>query len=176
MSPSFADTLALCRPYRRTVKICLDGALLAERDRLQDELLEAVQRDEFDDDSLATASPVATKLQELEDQVRDAEVEFVFQTIGATAWRALLADHRPRPRDKDLGYSFNADTLPVAAVAASAVDPELTPAQAEALADTLSTGQWALLWSTCLEVNVGVPGGGGSHLASTVLRAADRSE
>lgn len=75
---------------------------------------------------------------------RDQVAEFVFRGIGRRAWERLVDDHRAtkdqqdkhrRANPKTGPLEWNPETFPVAAVAASLVEPSLTAADVQEIWD-----------------------------------------
>lgn len=166
---SFAAAVAAVKPITKSVRVCLDGDLLAQVERLGQEFLQA----RLDDERLNRtdeAPAISERIAALGEQVKDAEVEFVFQSIGRLPWQDLISKHAPTKPQRELGADFNTDTFPVAAMAASCVEPEgADVAGFEALAATLNDGQWNRLWATCHAANTA--GGDVPNLAAAFAPA-----
>ena len=142
------------KPVQAEARICLDGELFRDRDRVNEEL-EAL--DGWESASLSDADPRTALLAikaEIEAQMRAGMQTFTFKSIGDKASSDLLAKH-PSPVD-DKGnekYAFNPTTYPVALVAAAAVDPLMTPEDAEALFDILNLAQRNTLFNAAYGAN-----------------------
>lgn len=115
----------------------------------------------------------AAKVVELEAQIAASSMSFTFRSIGRKAWMTLVAQHPPRPQDKGLDY--DADAFPEAAVLASCIEPELTPADVERLTEVLSLAQWMKLWNGALAANLGDDAAPKSLIATAVHRLSDAS-
>lgn len=153
------------RAREKTVTLVADGPLLAEHERLSAEL-EAANNNAAS--SLAAdprVAELATAVKDCEQRISDATVSLRFRGLGRNAFRRLLADHA-----SDDGAAFDKATFPQALVAACSLDPVMTVADVESLADLLSDGQFDSLfqaaWDACREVD-GVPFNG---LASILTR------
>lgn len=138
-------------PPTTSVRICVAGDLSAQFEELEAQLAEAKN---WKPDSLGDASPtrdLAQRMETLREQMREHEHTFTFRGLSTRAWSDLVAHHPPRD-DKD--EAWNLETLPVALIAACAVDPEMSVEQAERLCDRLSQGQWDELFSTAYRITV----------------------
>lgn len=101
---------------------------------------------------------MAEALQELERRIDEQSTVYTFRAVSRRRWRSLMAEHPPKKGHKEDGLDFNPETFPPAAIAACSVSPKLTLEQAKALEDddTLSAGDFELLWSGVLAANLGV--------------------
>lgn len=165
----FEQILAGVRPKTVTVRVCLRGDLLAQHEALERELAQA-RRDDAVESRHDLAPGVARRLQELEAELDAAAVEFTFRAIGQKAWTDLLVQHKPNEEHREVGYEFNPTTFPQVAMAAAAVEPMMTEAQAQQLFAAVNFGQWQQLWRGCLAVNVEGSTVPFSAAASAVLR------
>ncbi|MGZ4465198.1 MAG: hypothetical protein ACXVW0_07565 [Nocardioides sp.] len=150
----FAGALASAKPLTTSIRLCLDGQLLAEANQVAQAYLQAKVDDE-QSNTPDRAPALGEQLRALQERISAAEVEFVFRSIGRLAWRNLVAEHPPTKEQREQTFAdFNVDTFPVAAVAASCVAPEgVTVEGVEELAEILSEGQWNRLWATCHAAN-----------------------
>lgn len=169
------DVLASIVAPTTTELVCLRGDLLAEHERLTMLLAAEIQRDNAENRH-AQAPVVAEQLQAVEAQIREAEVEFTFVSIGEQAWTDLgaLEPNLPTDEDRANGYAFNPRTFPHAAVAASCTSPSgMTVEKSRQLAEKVSFGQWQKLWGACLRVNAGRGDSPFSLAASAVLLGSE---
>lgn len=107
---SVLDTLRAATPARKSVEMCVDGALQAEWDATVEELDQA---DEAGTGSLAQPSvtEIVERLDALRERIAASKVKFYFEKMPWAARLALQADHPPRegnPVDRIRG--FNAET------------------------------------------------------------------
>jgi hypothetical protein len=142
------------KPVQAEAKICLDGELFRDRDRVQEEL-DAL--DGWESTSLSDVDP-RTKAQAIlaaiEQKMRDETQTFTFKSIGDKASSDLLAQHPSPKNDKgEDKYAFDPATYPVALVAAASVDPLMSPEDAEALFDILNLAQRNALFNTAYAAN-----------------------
>ncbi|TXS35354.1 hypothetical protein [Streptomyces sp. t39] len=153
--PNIEDILKRAKPRQKSVWVCLAGDLLAEVDRLERELREVGEG--WSPDSLAATDPrekIAKRIKSVREQMKKAETEFAFRSIGDRAWSDLVAAHPPKkqgPGGQTL--MWDPDTFPRALIAASAVDPVMTPEQLDALFEVLNEGQRTELWDCAYAVN-----------------------
>lgn len=153
---TFAQAIKAAKPLVKRERICMDGTLVDEFQQVLAEHERARQRDENSNDA-PEAPALLARLEELRDKIEAAQVEFVFQSMGRTAWRQLVTEHPPTKAQQDKQFAdFNLDTFPVAAMAVCCVEPEGATVEGfEELAKTLNQGQWDLLWATCHQANMG---------------------
>jgi hypothetical protein len=147
--PNIKEVLAKAKPREHTVRICVAGDVAAEYDRLEAELTSTAQ---WQPQSMAEANPstaLAERMVALQEQMREAEVEFTFRALGKLAWSDLVAQH-PSSIEGEL---VDADSLAPALVAACAVDPEMTPEDVDELFETLNHGQRQKLTEAAWHVN-----------------------
>jgi hypothetical protein len=83
------------------------------------------------------------------------EVTLKYQAIGMRAYDALVGKHPPKPEQRAEGNSFNIDTFAPALIAACAVEPEITPAEAKEIwdSDDWSRGDVMVLFRNAVELN-----------------------
>lgn len=172
---SFDQLLEQIVPATTTVPLCMRGDLLAGIATLQDSIAAEAVIDEIEN-----RPPVAPGLVEDLDALRAeasaASIDFVFQSVGKRRWTDLKEAHPPRQIDIEHGLDFNADTFPAAAIAESLVAPTgVTPEKLAVFEEQASSGQWARLWSACVDVNVGVSDIPKFDPATAVLRRFERS-
>lgn len=156
-----ADVLASAKAKTARVRLVLDGDLLDRQLQLNEQLAAA------EDDSDA-ALAVAREIVELEAEIDEAGVEFVFRGMGRGRWRKLLAEHPPTDEQKTLGAEFDVDTFPFHAMAACLVEPALTVDDLQALEeDALDEVSFGQLWAACLKACLG---SGANHPSSAAAR------
>lgn len=158
---SIDDVLDAHRPVTRSVRVVVDGQLLGDLDRLEEQLAEARRQD----DRLnrpPQAPAIAEQIRQLRDRANTEAVEFTFEAIGRKAWSDLQAQHPPTDeqiaegRDDGIRPDFNPETFPAAAIAASCVEPSgMTVEKAQRLLDGWTVSQTRKLWSACLSANIG---------------------
>jgi hypothetical protein len=135
--PDIKEILAKAKPREHTVRICLAGDVAAEVERLEAEL-SAVSG--WQAESIADQHPgieIAERIKEARERMQAAEVPFTFRALGAKAWSDLVAQHPSEKADE----SWDDESLAPALVAASAVDPVMTPEDVVELFEQLNLGQ-----------------------------------
>jgi hypothetical protein len=151
---SIDDVFADAKLPKQSVPMCLRGDLVAA---WQDFERRFKQANTADEDSLASATSaeavdLARQMSDLQEQMRASTRVFQLQGLPRSEWRELLKAHPARDEDQT---DFNAETFPVAALAACSVVPKMTLAQAEKLVDMLTDGQWNVLFSHVWMLNAG---------------------
>lgn len=147
--PDIKDILARAKPREHSIRICVAGDLAAEYDRLQAELAQVAA---WQPQSMAEENPstaLAQQMAELQERMKDAEVEFTFRALGAKAWSDLVAEHPGKTSDD----AWDAETLAPALVSACSIDPIMSAAEVDELFETLNVGQRQLLIDAAWQVN-----------------------
>ncbi len=151
---SIRDIINEIKPAMSQASICLRGDLLVQYDDLTAQL---EQYDGWEPESLSDADPrrpLREALKALRDEMQAATVKFTFKTIGDKAASDLLSKH-PSPKDEEGNekYAWNPQTYPAALVAACAVDPSMSEAEAGELFDQLNLAQRNDLFGAALRAN-----------------------
>lgn len=141
-------------PAERTADICLRGDLSARLEDLEVELAEAIQYDLGHNVTPPTASAVVERIAEVQEQMRAAVRTFRLVSIGATAWRQVVAEHPPPPDDV-VGMRWDPETFAPAALAECCIDPVMSEEQAARLRTKLSDAQWEKLCAAMYAANMG---------------------
>jgi hypothetical protein len=83
------------------------------------------------------------------------EVTLKYQAIGMRAYDKLVAKYPPKPEQRAEGSSFDIDTFAPALIAACAVEPEISIAQAKEIWDSedWSRGDVMVLFRNAVELN-----------------------
>lgn len=147
--PNIKEVLAKAKPREHTVRMCVAGDAAAEYDRLEAQLSSTAQ---WQPQSMAEANPssaIAERMVAVQEQMREAEVDFTFRALGKLAWSDLVAEH-PSSTEGEL---FDPETLAPALVAACAVDPEMTREDVDELFETLNMRQRQQLTEAAWHVN-----------------------
>lgn len=145
-------------PARRVVRFCVDGALFAEHQRLEDELDRMRENDlgrrtrtgrlNQTEEVPAGQLEKAKELTKLEDEMEEHSVDFVFERIEQDAWDQLVAAHPPaKDNDEHKRMGINVDTFKAPAVQMSCVSPTgMDTSSFEPWWKSLSSGQRDLLF------------------------------
>lgn len=150
------DFLGGYQPPRVTVHVTMRADLLALHSQLQHDYDVAAK-----DDQIEVRHPQAPRIldqiAEVEEQIAASTRPFTFEGLPSNDYRRLITrkENRPRAQDRDDRLDFNPENFPVALVAASAVQPKISPADARKLYDTLSDSQFGKLWQGAVAVNIG---------------------
>lgn len=147
------DIVGAARLRERTVTLCLRGDLTADYEQLERELRRAEER--WTPTALDEPNPaldIARRMAELREAMLEAEHPFRFRALPRSRYRAV-EDACP-PRD-GVDERYDMSRFPQELIAASAVDPELTPADVDKLFEVLSEGQRDELFLGAWDVNIG---------------------
>jgi hypothetical protein len=171
-------TVAENPEHRRTatVKILLRQDLLARHADLERRLGEAlVADDRLNRDPIAP--DVAREIADLEAELDEERVPFTLRAVSRKQWADLMAAHPPTQQQRQVspGLDHNPETFPIAAIAASSVEPEMTLDAARRLEGALNHSQFQLLWQATLDVNVGGTGLPKSRTAGLILQRSGGS-
>ena len=148
------DILKKVKPVQAEARICLDGELFRDRDRVQEEIDALLG---WESSSLSDVDPrpkAKAILAAIEQKMRDTQQTFTFKSIGDKASSDLLAKHPSPQNDKgEDKYAFDPNTYPVALVAVASVDPLMSLEDAEALFDILNLAQRNQLFNAAFSAN-----------------------
>lgn len=162
------DAAAFCAGYRPQIQeaeICRRGDLYVEHARLDREL-DAVRGDP------ARERELAERIVAVEAEIAAAMQTFTFEGVDDDAWADLLRDHAPTEAqlERAPGLTYNPETFPTAAIAASSVSPRLAPADVALLKAKLRQADFDALWKATADANVEVAAAPKSPMAAVVLR------
>ena len=138
---TFADLLAAIRPRERSVRVLVDGQLLAQREELAARVLASDGGNSLAGDPELPA--LLKDLADLDERIADAVVTFRMRAIGRNSYRRLVAEHPSSDEDR----LWDVDTFPPALVAACAVEPVIRQQDVALLVEVLSPGQFDELFS-----------------------------
>jgi hypothetical protein len=134
---SIEDLIGRVGRPTRSVRLCLDGALLADWEQAEADLAAA---DRMAGMSLAGSGDrgaLAERVRELEAQMREHEETFTFRGLGMYELSALQSRHPAKPGTRGWDIESGAAEL----VAATCIEPKMTVDQTGRLLDALSHGQ-----------------------------------
>ena len=140
-----------------TAEIPLVSAdLLAEHNALAEKLDRKIDADSLDQDDPIIAD--MERLGELAGKIAESTVTFKFRSIGFGAWSELLAQHPPSREqlEQNRHLDHNAVSFPLAAMAATCVEPEMSYDDVKRLkaSGAMTAASWNALWNACKEANV----------------------
>lgn len=143
------EILARAKPRAEVITICLAGDLRTEHTRLSEELERVLQQPsgskKMTGSGSGEARQLAERIQQLEGDMAKAMQEFRFNGISEDTLDGL----RERfPAREDKRETWNVAAAGPALVAACAVEPPMTEAQAIQLRKSLSQGDWDSLVET----------------------------
>ena len=147
---TYAEVMALAKPRETVVKLCVDGQLAAEADRLSDELAALKEKPGASLADGAARAEVQSELDEIAALMREAEVEFRFRALPPKEYSDLFAKHPARAGKQE---EWNPETAAPALVAACAIEPEMTLPEVEGLFAVLNEHGRAVLWSGAWRAN-----------------------
>lgn len=102
------------------------------------------------------------QMETMRERVAEASITFTFRSIGRKPWDDLVGEHPPtkdqvdKAKREGLGVpNVNQDSFPVAAIAASVVEPTLTVDDVKDMWDSpdWSDGELTILYQAALMVN-----------------------
>lgn len=166
------DLLAEIAPREVVARVLLRQELVAQHGDLDAELQAALIEDARENrDPLAPE--IVAKIVALEVEMDELRRSFTFRAIGQRKWADLLAANAPTKEQKKEhpGLDHNPDTFPAEAIAASCIEPVLTVAQVRLFEERLDLSQWSLLWTACLNANLGASKSPKSVVAGAIARA-----
>jgi hypothetical protein len=117
------------KPVTKRVTIQLDADIPHRVQALQDAITEA-QRYDRSHNATDTAPALEKQMDELLAEAKGTEAEFIFASIGREAYDRIVEAHPPKPDQKKEGNQFDPETFPPALIAASCIQPTITPEQA----------------------------------------------
>ncbi len=147
------DLIATAQPRTQLVRICARGDLVAKHA----EAVAVMQSALGSDDTLAGSDEsrdAAEAVVAVEAEMEAATVTFTVGSVSRHKWANLLAKYPPSAQDRRAGHDHDPEKFPVAAVAECVIDPDLSPLQAQQLADVLPPGEWNKLWIAALTLNI----------------------
>lgn len=148
------------------VSICLKGSLLSAWDAAHADLLRAqAARDEAAKRNMPMGAPTRdrdeaqTRLDELQERMKAASVDFQLTALSTTAYQKLASLHPPRvdeqgvPNLSDVRIGFNTDTFFKPLIRACLRAPNMTDDQFDRLLDRLTYKQFDMLAGTAYTLN-----------------------
>lgn len=148
------NLLSAARLPESTVTVCLRGDLQAEWERLNAKLAELRSAPGRKLTDNAEASAVASRIREIEGQMRESTLELTLRALPRRDWLRLIRDHPPRKGDEgDKSLGLNTETFFDELIPRSIVNPTLNEDQVSRLMDALSSAQYDKLLETAWNLN-----------------------
>lgn len=157
MTLSIDDLIATAQPRTLTVRVCARGDLVDRHAALVAEL-DAVMGDSKSIGGSPDIKRLAAEIVEVEAEQEAHTAALVMRSVSRRRWVDLLAEHPPRPADKERGLDHNPVTFPVAAVQACC--DGMSPEQAEQLSGNadpekgLHPAEWNKLYMAAQALNI----------------------
>lgn len=162
-----AELKAKARPVERKLRLCLDGALLAQIADLEERIKAARRAPSLEGDQRLHSELAEARERAASDEVCET---FTFRAIGQARYDELLREHPPTEaqfsqwREQVSASpamalalpppSYDSETFDPALVAVCCVDPRLTEDEWEEFRrDSLNGGQWAEIVDNAIAVN-----------------------
>ena len=140
MGVSIEEILEGVKRPIRSVSICLDADLQAEHDQLTEDLDELRRAGRARMTDGVRERELAQRIRDLEERMRASERVFRFQGLSRSQRVKIEGKYPPPdPNPERLRWDINKGAPEL--LAASAVEPEMTEAQAAKLLEALSEGQ-----------------------------------
>jgi len=147
---TYAEVMALAKPREAVVRLCVDGQLAAEADRLAVELAALKDKPGMSLADGEERARIQSELDEVAELMRMAEVEFRFRALPRKERSDLIAAHPKRPGEDE---EWNLETFPAALVAACAIEPVMSGAEVDQLFDVLNEDGCARLFNGAWRAN-----------------------
>lgn len=132
------DILARKKPNLESAEIQLDPDIARAIEDLQAKLIEARRADRRAEsgksgtgfDYRSQVDDIQAKIDELIEEGKASEQEFLFRSIGAKSYDNLIADYPPTPSQKKAGKQVDVDKFVPALISAASYEPKITLEQA----------------------------------------------
>lgn len=170
----FDDVKKLASRPTRIVSLCLAGELVEQIDDLERQLAQAQAPT-----SLGDASPkrtIAEAILALQDQMREAMVDFHLRALPAREWSVFFAD-RPERKENESAEDWEPRHFAwwSEMVSRTCVDPAMTAEQVGELVDLLHHRAWAQLSTHAYLLNMGEVDVPNSVAASELTRDSEQT-
>lgn len=138
---SLDDFLDGYEPPVEEVPVCGRPALIAEHAQLEAEIAGHRVHGSLG----GPPQELLDRLEKLEAEINGSVMVVKLRAIANRPWADLLAAHPPTMEERAQGFGAHPDTFEPAALAACAIEPTFSVAQAERMADTIPRSEWAAL-------------------------------
>lgn len=146
---SFEDILGMATPREAEAKVCMDGKLAGEAERLIAEL-DVLDR-QGGSKSLADGgarAQLASELDEVRERMLAAEVTFRFRAMPSREYSDLIAAHPGAP-----GRAVDAVSVQPHLISGSSLEPRMTLEQVNQLLDKINEGERDKLFAAAWKAN-----------------------
>ena len=145
--PTIEEIRRLKRPNERSVSLVLDPEVSRNLKELERSYLREKRIDDRENRN-PKAPAIAKAIEQLKDSAE--EITFTFRDIGRKRFDAMIDEHPPTKEEKEQNFQFHPDTFAPALLAATAVEPTMTPAEAQAIYDEWGQGEVNALFMTAI--------------------------
>ena len=145
------DLIATASARTAKVRVCARGDLVDLHQALVVQLDQQLKADGSLADDKVTG--LSQQIVDVEAEMEASTVEITVTSVSQLKWANLLLKHPPTAAQRRGGHDHHPIDFPRAAVAACAVDPEISPLQAEQMHERLPFGEWTKLWMTVFSLN-----------------------
>lgn len=151
------------------VPICGKPGLIAEHARIEAEIIG------FRTEGSLAGPPrdLVDRLEEIERQVEESVLVWRLRALPFGAWADLQLEHPPTDEQRRGGHAANPDSFEPAALAACAVEPTVTVAQADRMRATLAPTEWVALMGAVRRLHQERTAAPKSLLLSALRRRSD---
>ena len=174
MTRTFDDVKKLASRPTITVSLCLAGELVEEHARLEQLLEDAAPAT-----SVGEVSPkrgIAEQIVALQEQMKEATVDFHLRALPSRQWGVLFADQPQRKEDESAqDWEPRWFGWQAAMVSATCVDPEMNADQLAELVDLLHYRAWVELATKAYVLNMGEIDLPNSEAASALTRDSEQT-
>jgi hypothetical protein len=178
VSRSFDDVKKLASRPTATVSLCLAGELFERHAQLVRQLEDAAPAA-----SVGEASPkrvIAEQIVALEEEMREATVDFHLRAKPSREWGVLFADQPQRKKENSEEWAESAEeweprwfAWQARMVSATCVDPEMDVEQVGELVDLVNYRAWGELATKAYILNMGEVDVPNSEAASELIGISD---
>lgn len=155
------------KPLTKAVRLAFDFELIENFEEARKEVKKAT----IGARANPTSQSIKAELEEANETLINAEaelkaesIEFKFRAVGRKSYERLISDHPLREENHDIvrregqdpdTFPFDPESFPIALIAASMVEPEMSPEEAEAWLgeDNWSSSEVEALFTAAMEVN-----------------------
>jgi hypothetical protein len=170
----FDEVRKLATRPTSVVSLCLAGELVEQIDQLERQLAKAAPPTNIGETSPRRA--IAEQIVSLQDQMREATVEFHLRALPRRQWGVLFAD-QPQRKEGESAEDWEPRWFAWQAkvISRTCVEPAMDADQVEELVDVLHYKAWATLWTKAYLLNMGEVDIPNSEAASELTRDSEQT-